>query len=346
MSIVKEFHVAVLGAAEVGKTNLMSRLSGGTFNRKSSYKTSTQAEPAKTSLEVNTSAGLLLFHFYDWAWIQKKKELEPNEFNSHLSQGADGAIFMYSVISKESKKDFEFFNDWYERASGYDKPYLIISNKNDQKKRQVSEEEGKALANKGNKRAYVPISLVDDTGIEDILVTLGRLFMNDLNLTVSSSRVASEESMLWSANKRASLITSIHNEVAASNVDKTDRVLCLVPNADIFNKLLSSMATTCHFLHQLTCVDDVEEQLLAMQVSTAATIAPAEGDSAATAIPPPPVVHTSLPISVIIATPALNEMNQNLLKALAVRYNLPCVITVPRSMVGAIETAIGSSVKA
>jgi len=321
--------VSVLGAAEVGKTSLMSRLCGGTFNRKTTYKTSTQEEPIKTSIEVVSSVGLLLFHFYDWAWVQQRKEVESNVFNRHLSLGTDGAIFMYSVISKESKRDFEFFIDWYERASGYDKPWCIISNKNDQKKRQVNEEEGKSLASKGNRRSYVAISLVDDSGVDDIMVTLGRLFMNDLNLTVRSFKVASEESMLWSANKREALLVSAHNDAAASNVTRTHRVLCLVPNAGIFEKMEQAVASTCHYLQSVSSIEAVEEQLLAMTLKAAVSI---DDGSASSDTVIAPEANSCLPIAFVVGTPTLSAPQQAALKTLSSKYNVPCVITVPRSI--------------
>lgn len=331
MSVLKEFHLSVLGSAEVGKTSLISRLMGGTFNRKTAYKATTQEEPVKSSIEVESSLGLILFHFYDWAWAEQRKEVDSNKFNSFLSWGSDGAVFVYSVISKESKKDFDFFNDWYERASGYDKPWCIISNKNDQKKRQVSDEEGKALANKGNRRSYVPISLVDDSGVEDIMVGLARLFMNDLNLTVRSFKPASEESLLWSTSKRAALVLSAHVEAAASNVDRTDRVLCLVPpgSGGVFEKLEQATATSNHYLQCMPSIDAIEEQLRTMTLKASSTT---EG-----ALPQAPGSNNTLPVSFVVGTPSLSPINQNNLKALAAEYGIPCLITVPRSILEGLD---------
>jgi hypothetical protein len=51
---------------------------------------------------------------------------------------------------------------------GFDKPWLIISNKNDQKKKVVVDAEGQALARAGDRRAYVAVSLVDDTGLDEV----------------------------------------------------------------------------------------------------------------------------------------------------------------------------------
>ena len=343
MSVLKEFHLSVLGSAEVGKTGLISRLLGGTFNRKTAYKATSQEEPVKSSIEVESSVGLILFHFYDWSWAEKRKEVDSNKFNSFLSRGCDGAVFVYSVISKESKKDFDFFNDWYERASGYDKPWCIVSNKNDQKKRQVSDEEGKALANKGNRRSYIPISLVDDSGVDDIIVGLTRLFMNDLNLTVRIFKPASEESLSWSTSKRAALVLSAHVEAAASNVDRTDRVLCLVPpgSGGVFEKMEQATATSSHYLQSLPSIDAIEEQLRDMTLKAATSSSSVPSSATATtsegAEPRAPGSNNTLPVSFVVGTPSLSPINQNNLKALAAEYGVHCLITVPRSILEGLD---------
>lgn len=320
MSILKKFHIAVLGAAEVGKTSLVARLGGLPFNRKSGYKPSTTEAPVRTSIEVVTSAGLLLFHFYDWAWVEQRKEIEVNVFNQHIAAGHDGAVFMYSVTSKESRKDFEFFYDWYERAAGFDKPWLIISSKNDQKKRQVNDEEGRALANKGNRRSYVPVSLVDDTGVDDVVVSLARIMLSDTNLTVSTTRLASEEALQWSVNRRASLLDSIHNEAAAQNVDKTTRVLCLIPNKSVFEKFEQSLIGSVYHAEQAYGVDGIEEELVAMNLKGPAV----EGAA--------PEASHLLPIGFLVVPPSASESQQNALKALGTKYSVPCVVTIPKNV--------------
>jgi GTPase SAR1 family protein len=113
MSIKQEFHLTVLGAAGVGKTSLMQRLSGKPFNRKAGHKPSIEEEAVQYSLEVATSDGLLLFHFYDWSYAEKRKN---EDINRQLQRGSDGALFVYDVTEKRSKTDFYDFNDWYERA--------------------------------------------------------------------------------------------------------------------------------------------------------------------------------------------------------------------------------------
>lgn len=79
IEVVKEFHLSVLGCSNVGKTSLMQRLIGVPFNRKSSSKPSLEEEATKYCVEVNTSAGLILFNFYDWGWEQKRKDENINQ---------------------------------------------------------------------------------------------------------------------------------------------------------------------------------------------------------------------------------------------------------------------------
>lgn len=45
---------------------------------------------------------------------------------------------------------------------------MIVSNKNDQKKRIVTDAEGLSLARSGDRRSYAAVSLVDDTGLDEL----------------------------------------------------------------------------------------------------------------------------------------------------------------------------------
>lgn len=199
---IKEFHMCMMGASNVGKTSLCERLHGKVFTRKPS-KPSLEEEASKYSIEVKTSLGLLLFHLYDWAWEVKrwawevKRREDSRAVNPQLMRGADGALFVYDVTDKGTLRCFGEFNDWYQRASGllllllhlllrlcieflsqtpqssilrlgFDKPWLIIANKNDTKKKVVQDSEGQAVVKAGDRRQFAAISLVDDTGIDDL----------------------------------------------------------------------------------------------------------------------------------------------------------------------------------
>ena len=77
----REFHLAVLGTTGVGKTSLCERLVGlsGSFKRTTAYKQSLEENATKYSIELSTSSGLLLFHFYDWGWEQKRRDQSINQ---------------------------------------------------------------------------------------------------------------------------------------------------------------------------------------------------------------------------------------------------------------------------
>ena len=191
---IKEFHMCMMGASNVGKTSLCERLHGKVFTRKPS-KPSLEEEASKYSIQMHTSLGLLLFHLYDWAWEVKRRD---GNINQQLMRGSDGAIFVYDVTDKGTLRYFGEYLDWYQRASGsllfllsffnmkyifslfacnsssnigelgFDKPWLIIANKNDTKKKVVQDSEGQAVVKAGDRRQFAAISLVDDTGIDDL----------------------------------------------------------------------------------------------------------------------------------------------------------------------------------
>lgn len=155
----------------IGKTSLIHRLGGTPFSRKAGHKSENSEYATKYSIDAHTSAGLILLNFFDWDWEEKRKEVNAGLFSQQLMRGKDGAIFVYDVTDRRSKNEFAEFSDWYHRSAGFDKPWLIISNKNDQKKRAIQEGEGQALARAGDRRGYVAVSLVDDTGAMHIYVT-------------------------------------------------------------------------------------------------------------------------------------------------------------------------------
>ncbi len=142
-SLLKEYHLCVLGCDGVGKTSLAQRLAGIPFNRKAGHKPSMEDDVQRYSFEVDSSSGPLLFHLYDWAWEQKRRD---QNINQQLMRGRDGAIFIIDVTDRRTRTEFSEFSDWYQRAAGFEKPWMIVCNKTDQKKRAVREDEGQALA--------------------------------------------------------------------------------------------------------------------------------------------------------------------------------------------------------
>lgn len=236
---INEFNICVLGFTQVGKTSLMHRLNGVPFNRKHNCKSSLEEEPTKFAIEVPTSAGLVLFNFYDWAWETKRKD---QNINQQLMKGKDGALFIYDCTDRRTIRDFPDYCDWYERATGFDKPYIIVSNKNDQKKKGVDDAEGMGLAKKGDHRAYCAISLVDDAGLDEMLHATAKIFLKDVNVTLTGPFApACATTVQWS-NER--------NEAATSHIGlgmpivKTKRVLLVVLNKSVVEKFNDMLVLT------------------------------------------------------------------------------------------------------
>jgi small GTP-binding protein len=225
-----EFNFTVLGGSTVGKTSLCERLVGKTFSRKSSYKQSLEESASKYSIEVISSKGTILFNLFDWAWEEIRK---TQNINQQLMRGSDGCIFLYDVNHRQSKSDFGDHLDFYQRAAGFEKPCLIVSNKNDSKKKAVQDGEGQALAAKGDKRGYCAISLADDTGIDDLVLAVAKLILADPNVSVSSFKAASPEILAWSAERASAKLSTIGLSMA---MVKTHRVMVVVMNSSVVQK--------------------------------------------------------------------------------------------------------------
>lgn len=154
----------------------------------------------------------------------------------------------------------------------------------------------------GNQRCYVPVSLVDDTGIDEVMLSISRLMMKDLNLSISSVATAGEISMLWSKekNSQSSLLSS------GSRI-KSFRVLLLVLNSSVLKKFEDSLVGSMFEVTQTGSVDGTEEMLSDIN-------------------------SDNLPIFAIAGAPTMSDGQQTAMKALAIKYSVPCLITVPRTI--------------
>eukprot|EP01032_Pedospumella_encystans_P024859 gene24859-28100_t len=310
---IKEFNMCVLGFTQVGKTSLMQRLNGVPFNRKHACRSSLEEEPTKFSIEVPTSAGIVLYNFYDWNWETKRKD---QNINQQLMRGRDGAIFLYDCTDRRTVRDFPDYCDWYERATGFDKPYIIVSNKNDQKKKAVDDAEGMGLAKKGDHRAYCAISLVDDTGLDEMILATTKIMMKDVNINLTGSfGPASAATVQWSNERNAAATAGIG---LGMPVVKTKRVLLVVLNKSVVEKFNDAIVPTEYSLEVVGSVGMAEEEFAPV----------AEG------------TETPLPVHALLVPPTASDQQQAALRELAAAHNVGFLVSVPRNLVEGLE-AIG-----
>ena len=319
-----EYRFCLLGGEAVGKTSLANRLSTCVaFNRKLGHHASIGEEATKFSFEISTSEGLILIHLVDWAWGLKRRE---ESINQQLMRGSDGALFVYDVSERRSRTDFDDYFDWFNRACGFEKPFLIVSNKNDLKKRAVQDGEGQALASKGDHRAYCAVSLVDDTGIDELALNLARLAMNNHTLTLASSvdflRPASAAAMAWSDEKLASRIASIGISQA-----KTKKVLLVALNSSVIEKFSEVMASTQFEIEAVGSKDYCEEEITANQQMVGVGVGGGGGGGDG----------GLLPIFAIIVPPTASESQQTALTELARAKGVHFLVSIPRGLLSSLE---------
>ena len=178
----KRFDVVVLGGSAVGKTSLLKRLVGVKFSRKAGHVPTLAEEATCTELLCSTASGeVIAFRLYDLAWAEARRK---GDISRELARGKDGFVYVMDVGEKMTVRDFADYSSWYELACGFDRPALLVSNKSDLKKRAVLENEGPALAKHRRRGAHVVISLADDSGVDELVTALVRLFTEDSNVQV------------------------------------------------------------------------------------------------------------------------------------------------------------------
>jgi hypothetical protein len=250
-------------------------------------------------------------------------------------------MFVYDVTDRRSKSDFLDYNDWYGRAAGFDKPCLIVSSKNDQKKRAVQESEGQALAAKGDRRGYVALNLVDDEGCDDIVLQLVRLMTGDANINVSSYCKASEATLQWSDEQAASAMAGIG---LGSGSAKTHRVLVVLSSSSsgAWEKFSEALFSSSFLLEMVDCAETCEE-LWDAQVKNAAAAAEASTEGASIPAeateggPPADSKPRPLPIVAIISPPSAPERQHRELVALGTSRGIPILASPPRTVLAALE---------
>jgi hypothetical protein len=141
--------------------------------------------------------------------------------------------------------------------------------------------------------------------VDEVMLALSRLMTKDLNLTVSSVNIASESSMQWSKDR-------IGTSSLISTSAKAYRILLLVLNSSIVAKFEETLINSKFSIEQTSSLSETEEILA-------------------------DVNSDGLPIHAMVGVPTMSDNQQIEFKKLATKFSLPCIITVPRSILDELE---------
>lgn len=203
--------------------------------------------------------------------------------------------------------------DWFQRAAGFEKPCLIVSNKNDSKKKAVQDHEGQSLASKGDRRGYVPISLVDDSGIDEFMLMLSKLMLSDPNISMQSFKEASSESMAWSDEKAILKVA----DIGLSTIQvKSYTIILVVMNSAVIEKFNETFASSEYTIEAVANADACEEFILSIPSSD------------------------TLPLKCIMVPPTASETQQTRLKSIAEVNKVEFIVSIPKNGLSSIQSAL------
>ena len=139
---------------------------------------------------------------------------------------------------------------------------------------------------------------------------------NDLTLTVQSFSPASEETLKWSDERAEAKISSLG--VNLSTV-KSKKVLLLALNRSIGEKFSEGLISSEFLIEVVGSLSECEEEAASSSSSF-------------------PVVALAIP-------PSAPESQQKALQELGLKLNLPVIVSIPRNILAALQTAVGNATK-
>ncbi|XP_077241093.1 ras-related protein RABA6a-like [Tasmannia lanceolata] len=170
------FKAVLIGDSAVGKSNLLSRFAGGEFRLDS--KPTIGVEFACRKIRVNNK--LIKAQIWDTAGQERFRAITSSYY-----RGALGALLVYDITQRST---FHNLKKWLEelRAMGdSDMVIVLVGNKLDlQDKREVSEEEGRYLAEREG------LSFMETSTLENINVDVAFVHMiNQIHKIISQKNL-------------------------------------------------------------------------------------------------------------------------------------------------------------
>ena len=174
----KSLKVILIGDSNVGKSSIIERLKGNTFN----YNQPTTIGLEHHSIIIKVNSYILRLQIWDTAGQEKFDSIANTYYKS-----TEVIIFVYSINLKSS---FDRIIDWDKqveenRTKDEEQLKILIGNKSDlESERKVTFEEGKALADKIGCSYFIEISCLEkknetnNNKIESIFEIIGKKFYN------------------------------------------------------------------------------------------------------------------------------------------------------------------------
>ena len=187
------YKIILIGDAEVGKTNIISRYVDGKFLEENistigvEYKT-------KELNELNVNKEKIILQIWDTAGQEKYNAITKNYLRD-----SDFILFVFDVTKKES---FENINNWLklseEIKDNFEK--ILVGNKIDIERKEIPEADIENFA-KEHDMEYYKISAKDNTNIDDLFKKIANL-IKEKNIP----RKKTEDSIFTNENDNENII--------------------------------------------------------------------------------------------------------------------------------------------
>ena len=172
-----DFKVVVLGATSVGKTSLIYRYCNGTFLNET-ISTIGAAFFAHTLVHCGKEVTLML---WDTAGEERFRSVAPS-----LLRGASGIVLVFDVQSYDTFRELDIymdlFLDMFEVNDDAELPVILLGNKIDLEKRDVSDDKVREWMNRNRVTHFRYVCAKTGEGVDEAFMELVEVLLSDGNV--------------------------------------------------------------------------------------------------------------------------------------------------------------------